>query len=156
MRKRVLLAFVAAVLGTLPGLAGESLLVRLMDGTEVVCSLSKEPQMVFGEKTITLTSQEGAVGQWTFTDIDYWKFVDVEEDAIVIARTEKPVVRISSDELLIAGANARSMSVHDLSGRQRTTSLTMADGTVRVSLKTLPRGTYLLKVGDNSMKLVVR
>ena len=82
MKKKALSAFIVAMLGSLPGFSS-SLVINLTDGTEIVCSLAKEPQMLFGEKSITLTSLVGEVGQWNFSDVESWQFSDrLDQDEI--------------------------------------------------------------------------
>ena len=106
MKKKVFYAVMLAMLGLLPCVAGNSLLIHLSDGTEIVCSLAKEPQMLFGEKTITLTSLTGGVGQWDFTNVESWEFADRmdqdEIDAIDKLKADKPQIKIEEDRITIA------------------------------------------------------
>jgi len=155
MKGKTILAMLAVVLWSLPGRAGSSLLIHLSDSTVVVCSLAREPQLAFGEKTITLSSQEGTVGQWEFADVDSWTFADIE-DQIAGTKGENPQVRITQDRLTISGSKGLRVAVYDTGGRQRTPALTASGNTTSLSLGGLTKGAYLLKVGSSSVKFVVR
>lgn len=120
MRKKVLSALMIAMLGVLPSF-GRSLVVNLTDGTEIVCSLAKEPQMLFGEKTITLTSLAGEVGQWSFSNVESWKFSDQpdqdEIDAVDKVKSEKPRIMIEEGRITVVGKNVKDAAVYDTNGR---------------------------------------
>ena len=83
MNRRLLFAMIVSSLSIIPVFASKALVIRLADSTEIVCKLEKEPQMVFANKKITLSSTEGTIGQWDFNDVVLWKFDEVKEvDAI--------------------------------------------------------------------------
>ncbi|MBQ7571052.1 MAG: T9SS type A sorting domain-containing protein [Bacteroidaceae bacterium] len=155
MKGKTILAMLAVVLWSLPGRAGSALLMHLSDSTVVVCSLAQEPLLTFGEKRITLSSQEGTVGQWEFADVESWHFADTE-DQIARTKDEKPQVKITQDRLTISGNKGLRVAVYDTGGRQRTPALTASGNTTSLSLGGLTKGTYLLKVGNSSVKFVVR
>ena len=155
MKGKTILAMLAVALCSQPGRAGSSLLIHLSDSTVVVCSLAREPQLTFGEKTITLSSQEGTVGQWEFADVDSWTFADIE-DRIAGTKGERPQVRITQDRLTITGREGLRVAVYDMNGRQRTPALTTSGNTTSLSLGGLTKGAYLLKVGNSSVKFMVR
>lgn len=157
MKKKALTAFVVAMLGALPGFSS-SLVINLTDGTEIVCSLAKEPQMLFGEKSITLTSLVGEVGQWSFSDVESWKFSDRmdqdEIDAIDKLKAEKPQIRIEEGRIIIHNSKFKEqnsqVAVYDTSGRL----MFSVQGSV-FNVNKLPKGTYLLKVDESCIKFSV-
>ena len=51
--------------------------------------------MTFGDKTITLSSIEGTVGQWDFSDVVSWNFADVE----INPKLKNEIVRMVNDVL---------------------------------------------------------
>ena len=148
MKNKVLCAMLMALLGVLPSVASSSLLIHLTDGTEIVCSLAKEPQMLFGDKTITLTTLTGEIGEWNFSDVESWNFSDAldpdEEDGI---------------QMVVEGAKLTASSeiaVYDLNGRQVNAGLKKNNGVFSVNLNGLPKGTYLVKVGKSCVKYSIR
>ena len=153
MKTRVLFAIIA-MLGVLPCFASKALVILLTDSTKVVCSLNKEPKMVFGEKTLTLTSLDGSVGEWNFTDVASWSFAEVQDvdDAIKDIKSDR--IEINGNRLLVSGT--KPVAVYDLSGRLRTTRITTKDNSTSVDLSDFTKGTYLLKVGKSTMKFMVK
>lgn len=157
MKKKALFAFIVAMLGSLPGFSS-SLVINLTDGTEIVCSLAKEPQMLFGEKSITLTSLVGEVGQWNFSDVESWKFSDRldqdEIDAIDKLKAEKPQIKIEEGRVLIQNTKFKEqnsqVAIYDANGRL----MFHVQGSVFNANK-LVKGTYLLKVGESCIKFSV-
>ena len=167
MRKKVLSALMIAMLGVLPSF-GRSLVVNLTDGTEIVCSLAKEPQMLFGEKTITLTSLAGEVGQWSFSSVESWKFSDQpdqdEIDAVDKVKSEKPRIMIEEGRITVAGKNVKDAAVYDTNGRlminvqcstPKGSQAESASEVATFNVNKLAKGTYLLKVGDSCVKFSV-
>ena len=152
--KKLLFAIVA-MLGSIPGMAGSSVLIHLADSTVIVCSLDRKPQMTFGDKTVTLSSLEGAVGEWSFADVESWTFADVE-DGVGEIRIEKAQILIDGDKLTVTGTGADKISVYDAGGRLVNPSLQATDSAVSFSIKALSKGTYMLKVGNNSVKFMVQ
>ena len=143
-----------ALLGSIPCMAGSSILIHLADSTVIVCSLDSKPQMTFSDKTVTLSSVEGTVGEWRFADVDSWTFADIE-DAVGDIKIEKAQILIEDDRLTVTGTDADKISVFDAGGRSVTPSLQTTGSAVSFSIKGLAKGTYLLKVGNNSVKFMV-
>ena len=157
MKQKILCSMLLAMLGCLPCFADLSLLIHLTDSTEIVCSLAKEPTMTFGNKTITLSSKEGTVGQWDFSDVESWNFAEVEDaDAVNPVYAEKARIRIEGGRITIAGVNADKIAVYDAGGRSLTPVPNSADGQISISIDGLPKGTYLLKAGNSSIKFLVQ
>ncbi|MBO4802339.1 MAG: T9SS type A sorting domain-containing protein [Bacteroidaceae bacterium] len=154
LKGKRLSALIIALLGCLPDFAGTSLQIHLTDGTEVVCSLDKEPRMEFSENTITLSALEGRVGQWDFTDVESWSFVEV--DAIDAIPQKKDQIKIEKGKLTIVCSSADKVAVYDLSGRRVNPSLRTVGHTTTVGLNGFTAGTYVLRVGGSSIKFMVR
>lgn len=141
-------AMLMAFLGVMPCVASSSLLIHLADGTAVVCSLAREPQMLFGDKTITLTDLTGEVGEWNFSDVESWQF----SDAIDPDEVDKVRMVIEDDKL----TSSAEIAVYDLNGRQLKTKLKRNKDVSGVNLNGLPKGTYLVKVGKSCVKYSIR
>ena len=158
MKKKVISALMMAMVAVLPSFA-RSLVINLTDGTEIVCSLAKEPQMLFGEKAITLTSLAGEVGQWSFSDVESWKFSDQpdqdEIDAIDKVKSDKPQIKIEEGRVTIQNLKFKEQNtqaaVYDTSGR-----LMFQVSGSKFHVNKLTKGTYLLKVGESCVKFSVR
>lgn len=157
MKQKIFCSMLLAMLGCMPCFANLSLLIHLTDSTEIVCSLAKEPTMTFGDKTITLSSIEGTVGQWDFSDVVSWNFADVEDgDAVIPINAEKARIWIEGGRLTIAGVSAEKIAVYDAGGRSSIPVPDNADGQISININGLPKGTYLLKAGNSSIKFLVQ
>ena len=152
-----------AMLG-IPSIANASplsLLIHLVGGTEIVCALDKEPQMLFGEKAITLTSLTGTVGQWNFADVESWVFSDVEDpDAIDHVKDGNARIKIEGGQLTILNSQSTKtngqVAIYDTNGRLVTPSLKTANGITIVRLNGFAKGSYLLKTGNTCVKFLVK
>ena len=157
MKEKILCVVLMSILGHLSCYAGPSLLIHLTDSTEIVCALAKEPKMTFAEKAMTLTTVEGIVGQWDFTDVDSWNFADVKDvSAVNPVNVEKARIRIEEGRITIAGVNADKIAVYDAGGRSSITVPESTDGQISISIDGLPKGTYILKAGNSSIKFLVQ
>lgn len=158
--RKFISALMIAMLGVFPCFAGSLLIhIHLTNGTDIVYSLVNEPKMLFGEKTITLTSLEGTIGEWDFENVESWNFADIDEndlDAVDEAKADNPQIRIEGGKITISGTDAKKVAVYDLSGRKVTPSLTTTGSTTSVSLNGFAKGAYVLKVGKNSAKFIVK
>ena len=145
------------MLWCLPGFANLSLLIHLSDSTEIVCSLAKEPKMTFQDKSMTLSSIDGTVGQWDFSDVESWNFADVKDvSAVSQVNAEKALIRIEDGKLTISGVNADKIAVYDAGGLLVTPELNIEDGRISIGTKTFSKGTHLLKAGSSSIKFVAQ
>lgn len=143
-----------ALLGSIPCFAETSLVIHLSDSTVIICSLAKQPQMTLGENTISLSSVDGAVGEWDFSDVESWNFAEYTDvDAV---RIPKALIRIEDGVLAVAGINAENIKIFDLGGRLLTPSLNTEGNKISISLDGFSKGTYLLSVGKNTVKFIVK
>lgn len=157
MKKRFVFSLITAIIGALPCFGSYSLLIHLTDGSKIICSLEKEPQMTFAGKTITLTSLEGAVGQWNFSNVDSWSFLDNEIiDAVGQKEEEIIQVLIQNGRLIARGSKAKNLSVYDVNGRLIITSHPTTADNISFPLSRFAKGTYLIKVGKSCIKFSVK
>ena len=154
MKVKVLSTILIAMLGFLPCFAGKALVIHLTDSTEIVCSLIKEPQMTFGKKSITLTSVDGTVGEWNFSDVVSWTFIDYTDVDDAIKEVEGKKIQITANSIEINGE--KNIAIYDTSGKKIEMRSVTKGSTTTVNLSGMPKGTYLLKVGKNSAKFMVK
>lgn len=157
MKQKILCSILLTLLGCMPCFANFSLLIHLTDSTEIVCSLAKKPTMTFQDKTITLSSVEGTVGQWDFSDVDSWNFADVKDvNAVNPVNEENARILIEGSKITVVGVNADKIAVYDAGGRSSITVPDSSDGQISISTDGLPKGTYILKAGNSSIKFLVQ
>ncbi|MBO4500277.1 MAG: T9SS type A sorting domain-containing protein [Bacteroidaceae bacterium] len=146
---------IVAILGSMPCFAGSSLILNLADSTVIVCSLAKKPQMTFDDRSVTLSSLEGTVGQWDFADVESWSFSDIE-DAVGEVKSEKTRILIEDGNLTLSGIDSDKVAVYDLSGRLVTPLLKTTGSSVSFSINGFSKGTYIVRVGVCSVKFTVQ
>ena len=171
MKKKVLVAIVTAILGVMPCLAGALVSdsrtsgilihIRLTNGTDIVYDLSGEPQMTFGDKTMTLHSREGVIGRWDFTDVESWNFSDIDEDdldAVGAEQGDNARIRIEGGRITVTGGKTGKIAIYDMGGRLVATSpdTDTGSGIASISVAGLAKGTYILKAGDSTAKFVLK
>jgi hypothetical protein len=154
MKVKVLSVIVVAMLGILPCFAGKALIIHLSDSTQIVCSLLKEPQMAFGEKSITLSSVEGTVGEWNFSEVLSWTFEEYEDVDEAIKEVEGKKLLLTATGIDVYGE--KNIAIYDMSGKKMEVKGQTKDNTTSVSFSGMPKGAYVLKVGKNSVKFMVR
>ena len=157
MKQKIICSVLLTMLGCMPCFANLSLLVHLTDSTEIVCSLAKEPKMTFQDKSMTLSSIDGTVGQWNFSDVESWNFADVKDvDAVNPVNADKARILIEDGKLTVAGIKADNIAVYDAAGRLVTPELNTVEGNINIDINGLERGSYLLKAGNSSIKFLVQ
>jgi hypothetical protein len=155
--KEKFLSLTFLLLLSLPCFATPSVIIHLTDSTVIVCSLSKEPKMSFSDKSLTLSSVEGSVGQWLFADVDSWNFGDVEDaDAVELVKVDKARIYIEEGRLSVEGVSADNVAVYDVGGRLLTPLLNNDGSRINISLSEFSKGTYMLKVNKSSVKFIVQ
>ena len=174
MKKKVFVAIMTAILGVLPCLAGALasdsrtsgilIHIRLTNGTDIVYDLSDEPQMTFGDKTMTLLSRESVIGRWDFNDVESWNFSDIDEDdldAVGAEKRDNARIRIEGGKITVVGGKAGSplrVAIYDMGGRLVATSpdADTGSGMASISVAGLAKGTYILKAGGSTAKFVLK
>lgn len=145
--RRVAMVLLVTV-GWAPCFGANTLVLHFADSTEVTCKLANEPVIHFDGNTFSLLSQGSSMGQWAFADVAYWNFRDVA-DGLEKYDGERPVITIEDGKLTIEGAGNKDVAVYDVAGRLVSKQST-------IDLNVLPGGTYVLRVGDRSVKFMVR
>lgn len=110
-----IVVFSLVSLSTLKAFADDvSLVISLENGTTVTCSFAKKPQMTFTESTLTLTTTEGAVGSWQFTEVDSWHFTQADPSGIKDTQVGN-AISISNGEIRVN--SNEYVCIYDLSGK---------------------------------------
>jgi len=131
-----------ALLVSLAGSA-KSLVFTLSDGTTVTYALTRteEVKMVVQDSIVYVSTD-----QYQFSDIVSWRISRETPSAIETPTTETN----RSGDVITFGKTGR-ISVFSQNGRRVAT----AEGE-SIDLSTLPRGIYIVKSGDSSLKVMKR
>lgn len=137
--------------GWAPCFGANTLVLHFADSTEVTCKLANEPVIHFDGNTFSLLSQGSSMGQWAFADVAYWNFRDVADglEKYDGRGLMEDVLLLEDGKLTVEGAGNKDVAVYDVAGRLVSKQST-------IDLNALPVGTYVLRVGDRSVKFMVR
>lgn len=127
--------------------------ITLTNGTTVSCAFDQKPEMLFEGNHIVLTSTAGQQGQWEFSDVQAWAFRN--SSAVNSAPHAQGNLRFSGRTLTAEGMGNAVLHVFDLSGRKVLTHTLTAEQATHISLATLTRGTYVVQVGQTSLKCFI-
>ena len=153
MKERLFCLVGCLGIGIMSCLADRALVMVLTDSTEVVCALNNQPQMQFAQDSVTLTDQSGLVGQWNFAAVASWHFAEITNTNDVQA--EQAQIRIEEGKIVVSGSKSRNVAVYDVSGRLIAVR-DIVDDAVSLDLSGFTSGVYLLTVGNNSIKFLIR
>lgn len=134
--KRILLSFIILALGLVSAQA-KSLLITLSDGTEVYYQLG-------GEKNPVMTFEDGNV----VVNTDKYTFKQIKK--FVISAQDDPSGL--KETFFVKGS--QTIEIYSLDGKKLEVVNNKADGFTAVSTSDLPKGVYVVKVGNQSMKVI--
>lgn len=148
--RRVAMVLLVTV-GWAPCFGTNTLVLHFADSTEVTCKLANEPVIHFDGNTFSLLSQGSSMGQWAFADVAYWNFRDVADglEKYDGRGLMEDVLLFEDGKLTVEGAGNKDVAVYDVAGRLVSKQST-------IDLNALPGGMYVLRVGDRSVKFMVR
>jgi len=124
-----------------------SLVVVLSDGTTIYYLLGSEknPVMTFTKDSITVDADK-----YTFTNVV--KFYVSETDVpSAIESVQKKDLKYDGQTIYV-GTAEKKVAVYSIDGKKIETDITVIDGTTAISTAKLKKGTYLVKVGETSLK----
>lgn len=131
--------------------ADTALVMAKSDGTTETFLLSQKPEISFGESDCTLSTTDYTVSI-PRGDIADFHFTDVAT-AISSPCTDGGVkVRLADGVLTIQGAIENAVAVFDVSGKAVNANATTNGTTCTVALAGLPKGIYIVKYGNNTIK----
>lgn len=146
-RLSTLLLFVG-LMGWLSARAESCLVLLMRDGQTHSYVLSQQPRMTFGEGTLTMTAAE-AEATFLLADVENFHFVD-QEAAIRQVKAEGHCFGYVNGMLTVQGHEGAVM-LTDLKGVLLAS--TPAGQPFAYDLKSQPKGTYVLRIGKQSIKL---
>lgn len=154
IRKLTLLLFALFALSQYVA-AYDGLWLEKKDGTRIGYEFEKDITISYGRDSVFIITRE-ATAVYPFAEV--WKITFADNvsgirDAKADAKTSKVVVAGHRVELT-GFAAGMPVGVYDLTGRQVMSMLVKAEGTTVLSLASLPKGTYIVKVEKTSVKLI--
>jgi len=148
MMKRLLI-LLALMAGTL-SLSAKSLVLLMTDGTKIYYLLGGEvnPKMTMNDGEVTVNTDK-----YVFSNIERFYISDTDDPLLAIddARAEG-----SWKDGVFYVKTASAVQVYTVDGRLVDASVAPQGALKAVDTSRLPAGTYVLRVGDKSMKFMKR
>lgn len=148
MKKIVALIFMLMSVGMT---FAKSVVFTLTDGTRVYYLLGGEesPVMKFVDGKMTVNSDT-----YEFSGIKSFCISDEDDPNLTnVANVVKASARFDGNTLFVAQENA-NVKVYDASGKAVSATISSSAGYTSVDLSSMPKGIYLINIGENSVKVV--
>ena len=132
--------------------AGISLVVEMTDGTSSAFLLSEKPEMTFkgGYLVFKSTMAEINVARNEFS---YFHFESVESGVHELSLGGAETEFVAPGVIRVRGVSATAVAVYALDGSACSADVSVDGDAVTVSLRSLPRGVYVVRCGATSIKM---
>lgn len=132
--------------------AVNTLVLTLTNETTATYSLASMPIVTFDETHMIITAEEVST-QYTRTEVKEFHFEQLTPDGIRSAQRHFGFSYTDGQTIRLTGVAAQHAELYDTAGK-RVGSASATDGTdVVLSLQHLPAGTYILRAGQQSIKI---
>lgn len=138
--------------------AAQRLVVWMQDGQKVYFDLAKEPETTFDNGQLIIKCSGEAAAYYQLANVLRYTYEGAMTaiDAPKL-RPGEVVFRQGTDQMQFDGlADGTQLAVYALDGKLLFTQTARSGQTATVSLAGRPAGTYLVKVGDATYKLMKR
>ena len=131
---------------------GMSLVVEMTDGTRSAFLLSEKPEMTFEGRALVFRSQEAEIAV-ARVDFSYFQFENVEVSMLERSSGGTEAEFVTTGVLRVRGVKANAVAVYALDGSVCAVDKSVEGDAVTVSLRSLPRGVYVVRYGATSIKM---
>ena len=149
--KRTALAFIACFCMLTGNISAKSLVLTLKDGTLVYYLLGGDcnPMMRFVDGKVAVDTDN-----YTISDIKNF-YISEQDDpnAIEDIKSDKADFSYSNNALTVKTGNAKSVKVFAINGSEVEAEIKNASDMTTIGLEKLPKGTYIVRVGNTSFKV---
>lgn len=153
----ILRTFFLSLLTLLPmgALAQSQMRLELNDGSSFVYVLSKNPKLTFANSEMVVTVSEQNT-TFALANVKKFYFEDAKTSIEQTAATADVVIRYTDgSNVEVVTAKAESLWLYNAQGKLMQHA-ELATGITSIPLSTLPAGTYILKVGEKTVKLTTK
>lgn len=150
--KKLLLPIIACLLMFAGNINAKSLVLTLKDGTLVYYLLGGEtsPMMRFVDGKVTVDADE-----YTISGIKNF-YISEEDDpnSIEDIKGNKDFANYSNNTLIVKTSKTKSVKVFNINGAEMDADIQKSDDMTSVALNRLPKGAYIIRVGESSFKVI--
>ena len=132
--------------------AGMSLVVEMTDGTRSAFLLSEKPEMTFDDGDLVFRSEQAEIAV-AREDFSYFHFENVEVSMLERSSGGTEAEFVTTGVLRVRGVKANAVAVYALDGSVCAVDKSVEGDAVTVSLRSLPRGVYVVRYGATSIKM---
>lgn len=149
MNKRIVIA-IACLLFSIGASFGKSLVLTLANNTLVYYVLggAKNPMMRFADGKVCVESDE-----YTFSNIKNFYISETDDPSGIEHLLKEQQITYKAGTLIVHTDNPETISVYTVNGMKISVPVEQAGNVVAVSLNQLPKGVYVVRVGESSFKV---
>lgn len=149
MNKRIVIA-IACLLFSIGISFGKSLVLTLANNTLVYYVLggAKNPMMRFADGKVCVESDE-----YTFSNIKNFYISETDDPSGIEHLLKEQQITYKAGTLIVHTDSPESISVYTVNGMKISVPVEQAGNVVAVSLNQLPKGVYVVRVGESSFKV---
>ena len=122
------------------------------DGSSTWFLLAEKPVLTFTETQMAVNSSTVSAS-YDFADIKEYRFTDKTSALRPLQKDATRFVRQPDGDILIYGCSAGAVRLYDMSGHQLPANVTPQSDALRVSLRQLPAGIYLIHLNQQTIKV---
>lgn len=128
----------------------KSVVFTLSNGTLVYYLLGGEtnPVMKFVDGKIVVNTDT-----YEFSNVKNFYISDEDDPVGIKSTVAKKNVQFANNTLVVKG-NAQNVNVYSVNGAKVEAAMSETDGYVSVDMSGLQKGTYVVKIGDSSVKVL--
>ena len=122
------------------------------DGTTTTYLLDEQPILTFENECLNIATTTLS----TTYDIEAIEEYDFIEEGRDLAVTKEGNIRFErfGDDIIIHGCTSKHIALYDLNGRTMAITIDTSKGAIHFSLEKMPKGTYILRMNQQSIKLI--
>jgi len=136
----------------------QGVIVELSSGEKLEYRLADHPKMVYNGQTVKLTA-DGVSLSYTPSEIAKVTMGEVDDvsNGIEELKSSNGKIRVNSGFVRLSGfLPDESVCIYSMDGTIRATYHTLTDGTLIISLSSLPSGISIIKVNKETIKITRR
>lgn len=150
MNKRIVIA-IACLLFSIGISFGKSLVLTLANNTLVYYVLGgdKNPMMRFADGKVCVNSDE-----YAFSNIKNFYISETDDPSGIEHLLKEQQITYKAGTLIVHTDNPESIGVYNANGMKVSVPVEQSGDAVAVSLNQLPKGVYVVRVGESSFKVL--
>ena len=109
--------------------------------------------MTFSISELTITTSDDSY-VYTFEEVAEFRFGTPYVDRVSDEPVQTPRLVQQGNDFLVDGIGIEAVGIYDLSGRKLPSNVQRLGEGISVSLQSLPRGTYIIRLNNKSIKVL--